>query len=56
MAVPKPILSLPGIFNTPHFIKIDITNFLTNYEDMCKNYNIKKKSVFVVILGIILSI
>jgi hypothetical protein len=43
MAVPKPILSFPGILNTSHFIKIGITNFLINYENMYKNYNIKKK-------------
>jgi hypothetical protein len=43
MAVPKSILPFPGIFNTSHFIKIDITNFLINYGDMCENYNIKKK-------------
>jgi hypothetical protein len=43
MTVPKSILSLSGIFSIPHFIKIDITNFLINYEDMCEDYNIKKK-------------
>jgi hypothetical protein len=43
MAVPKPILPLPGILNTPHFIKIDVTNFLINYGDIYEDYNIKKK-------------
>jgi hypothetical protein len=43
MAVPKFILSFPGIFNISHFIKIGVTNFLINYGDMCKNYNIKDK-------------
>jgi hypothetical protein len=56
MAVPKSILSFSDIFSTSHFTKIGIINFLINYKDMCENYNIKKKSVFVVILGIILNI
>ena len=56
IAVPKFILSFPGIFSISHFIKTDITNFLINYGDMYKNYNIKKKSVFIVILGTVLSI
>jgi hypothetical protein len=43
MAVPKSILSFPDILNTSHFIKTDITNFLINYGDMCKDYNIKKR-------------
>jgi hypothetical protein len=43
MAVSKSILSFPSIFSIPHFIKIDITNFFINYENICKNYNIKKK-------------
>jgi hypothetical protein len=43
MAAPKPILSFPGTLNTPHFIKINITNFLINYKDMYEDYNIKKK-------------
>jgi hypothetical protein len=43
MAVPKSILSFPGTFNIPYFTKINITNFLINYKNMCKNYNIKKK-------------
>jgi hypothetical protein len=43
MAVPKSILSFPGTFNTSYFIKIGITNFLINYKDMCKNYNIKER-------------
>jgi hypothetical protein len=43
MAVPKFILFFPGTLNTFHFTKIDITNFLINYKDMCENYNIKKK-------------
>jgi hypothetical protein len=44
MAVPKSILSFPGIFSIFYFIKIDITNFLTNYKNMCENYNIEKKA------------
>jgi hypothetical protein len=43
MAVPKSILSFSSIFNISYFIETDITNFLINYENMCKNYNIKKK-------------
>jgi hypothetical protein len=43
MAVSKLILSFPGIFSTPHFIRTGVTNFLINYRDMCKDYNIKKK-------------
>ena len=43
MAVPKSILSLPGILNTPYFIKTGVTNFLINYEDMCKDYNIEER-------------
>jgi hypothetical protein len=43
MAVPKSILSFSNIFDIPYFTKIDITNFLINYGDMCENYNIKKK-------------
>jgi hypothetical protein len=56
MAVPKPILSFPNIFSILYFIGTGITNFLINYRDMCENYNIKKKNVFVVILGTILNI
>jgi hypothetical protein len=56
MAVPKFILSFPGTLNTPYFIKTGVTNFLINYKDMCENYNIKKKNVFVVILDTVLSI
>jgi hypothetical protein len=56
MAVPKSILFFPGTFNIPYFIETDITNFFTNYGDMCEDYNIKKKNVFVVILGTVLSI
>jgi hypothetical protein len=43
MAVPKPILPFPNIFNIPYFTKTDITNFLINYENMCEDYNIKKR-------------
>jgi hypothetical protein len=43
MAVPKLILPFPGIFKISHFTEINITNFLINYKDMCKNYNIKEK-------------
>jgi hypothetical protein len=43
IAVPKPILSLSSIFGIPHFIKIDVINFLINYGDMCEDYNIKEK-------------
>jgi hypothetical protein len=43
MIVPKFILSLPGTFNTSHFIGTGVTNFLINYRDMYKDYNIKKK-------------
>jgi hypothetical protein len=43
MAVPKLILSFPGIFSILYFTKTGITNFLINYGDMCKNYNIKKR-------------
>jgi hypothetical protein len=43
MAVPKFILSFPGILNTPYFIRTDITNFLINYGNMYEDYNIKKK-------------
>jgi hypothetical protein len=43
MAVPKSILPFPGTLSTSHFTKIDITNFLINYENMCEDYNIKKK-------------
>jgi hypothetical protein len=53
---PKLILSLPSIFNILHFTGTGVTNFFINYKDMCKNYNIKKKSIFVVILGTVLSI
>jgi hypothetical protein len=41
--VPKPILLFSSTLNTFHFIKTDITNFLINYENMCEDYNIKKK-------------
>jgi hypothetical protein len=44
MAVPKFILIFPDIFNTSHFTKTGIINFLTNYRDICENYNIKKKT------------
>jgi hypothetical protein len=43
MAVPKSILSFPDIFNIPHFIETGVINFLTNYRDMCEDYNIEKK-------------
>jgi hypothetical protein len=43
ITVPKPILPFPGTLSTSHFTEIDIINFLINYKDMCKNYNIKKK-------------
>jgi hypothetical protein len=43
MAVPKSILSFSGTLNIPHFTEISITNFLINYENMCEDYNIKKK-------------
>jgi hypothetical protein len=43
MAIPKSILSFPNTLNIPYFIRTDITNFLINYENMCENYNIKKK-------------
>jgi hypothetical protein len=43
IAVPKSILSFPGILNTPHFTEIGITNFFINYGDIYKDYNIKKK-------------
>jgi hypothetical protein len=43
MAVPKPILSFPGIFSTPYFTGTGITNFLINYRDMYEDYNIKEK-------------
>jgi hypothetical protein len=43
MAVPKSILSFPDTFNTFHFIRTGITNFLINYKDMYKDYNIKEK-------------
>jgi hypothetical protein len=43
MAVPKPILLFPNIFNILYFIGTGVINFLINYENMCKDYNIKKK-------------
>jgi hypothetical protein len=43
MAVPKPILSFSSTLNTPHFIKTGITNFLINYRNMYKDYNIEEK-------------
>jgi hypothetical protein len=43
MAVSKLILPFSGILNISHFIKTGITNFLINYKDMCKDYNIKKR-------------
>jgi hypothetical protein len=43
MAALKSILFFPGIFSIFHFIKTGITNFLTNYKDMCEDYNIKEK-------------
>jgi hypothetical protein len=43
MAVSKSILSFPNTFNISHFTGTGIINFLINYEDMCKNYNIKKR-------------
>jgi hypothetical protein len=43
MAVPKPILSFSDTFSIPHFIKIGITNFLINYGDIYKDYNIEKR-------------
>jgi hypothetical protein len=43
MAVSKPILPFLNIFNIPYFIGTGITNFLINYENMCEDYNIKKK-------------
>jgi hypothetical protein len=43
MAVPKPILPLPNTFNISYFIEIGVTNFLINYENMCKDYNIEKR-------------
>jgi hypothetical protein len=52
--VPKSILSLSGTFSTPHFIGTNITNFLINYKNICKDYNIEKESVFVVVFGTIL--
>jgi hypothetical protein len=43
MAVPKFILSFPGIFGISHFTGTGITNFFINYGDMCEDYNIEKK-------------
>jgi hypothetical protein len=43
MVIPKLILSFPGILSTSHFTKTGIINFLINYKDICKDYNIKKK-------------
>ena len=37
IAVPKSILPLPSIFNTPYFTETDITNFLTNCRDNLAN-------------------
>jgi hypothetical protein len=46
ITVSKSILFFSDIFNTSYFIKIDISNFLTNYRDMCEDYNIKKKRIY----------
>jgi hypothetical protein len=43
MAVPKFILSFPGILNIPHFTRTGIINFFINYENMYKDYNIKER-------------
>jgi hypothetical protein len=43
MAVPKFILFFPDTLSISHFTETDIINFLINYKDMCKNYNIKKR-------------
>jgi hypothetical protein len=43
MTVLKSILFFSSILSISHFIGTGITNFLINYGDMCKNYNIKKK-------------
>jgi hypothetical protein len=56
MAAPKPILLFSGILNISYFIETDVTNFLINYRDICEDYNIKKKNVFVVVLDTMLSI
>jgi hypothetical protein len=43
MAAPKPILPLPGTLGTPHFTGTGVTSFLTNYGDMCEDYNVEER-------------
>ena len=43
MTAPKFILPFPNILSISHFIRTGVTNFLTNYGDMYKDYNIEKK-------------